>query len=84
MAIFSKMIFKQELYWSFALNILKEVKKYTKPEEVHQEQKFSQVYHKLIHSAALETLLNLEHTYALTVEDLIQQRDKDLQFLDNT
>lgn len=44
---------------------------------------FSEVYHSLIHSPALDTLLNLEHTYALTIEDLIQQRDKDLEYLDD-
>lgn len=59
-----------------------EVKDYAPPEETSKEQIFSEVYHSLIHSPALETLLNLEHTYALTVEDLIQQRDKDLSHLD--
>lgn len=59
-----------------------EVKEFAKPEEVSKEQIFSEVYHSLIHSPALETLLNLEHTYALTMDDLIQQRDKDLKHLD--
>lgn len=59
-----------------------EVKDYAPPEETSKEQIFSEVYHSLIHSPALETLLNLEHTYALTVDDLIQQRDKDLSHLD--
>ncbi|XP_048758931.1 protein C12orf4 homolog [Ostrea edulis] len=59
-----------------------EVKGYAKPEAVTEEQVFSEVYHSLIHSPALDTLLNLEHTYALTIEDLIQQRDKDLDYLD--
>ncbi|XP_061175241.1 protein C12orf4 homolog [Saccostrea echinata] len=59
-----------------------EVKCYAKPEAVTEEQVFSEVYHSLIHSPALDTLLNLEHTYALTIEDLIQQRDKDLEHLD--
>ncbi|KAJ8319300.1 hypothetical protein KUTeg_004391 [Tegillarca granosa] len=61
-----------------------EVKKYAKPEEITEEQKFSEVYHKLIHSPALDTLLNLEHTYCLTMEDLIQQRDKDLEHLESS
>ncbi|XP_053380713.1 protein C12orf4 homolog [Mercenaria mercenaria] len=59
-----------------------EVKEFAKPEEVSAEQQFSEVYHSLIHSPALETLLNLEHTYALTIEDLIHQRDQDLKHLD--
>ncbi|XP_060575624.1 protein C12orf4 homolog [Ruditapes philippinarum] len=61
-----------------------EVKVFAKPEEVSAEQQFSEVYHSLIHSPALETLLNLEHTYALTIEDLIQQRDQDLQHLNES
>lgn len=59
-----------------------EVKCYSKPESLTEEQVFSEVYHGLIHSPALDTLLNLEHTYALTIEDLIQQRDKDLEYLE--
>ncbi|KAH3860533.1 hypothetical protein DPMN_023434 [Dreissena polymorpha] len=59
-----------------------EVKDFAAPEVVSKEQQFSEVYHSLIHSPALETLLNLEHTYALTIEDLINQRDKDLEHLD--
>ena len=46
------------------------------------ESVFSEVYHALIHSAALETLLNLEHTYALSVEEIITQRDRDLEHLE--
>ncbi|KAL4240488.1 hypothetical protein ACF0H5_001279 [Mactra antiquata] len=61
---------------------IQEVKKFAKPEEISQEQQFSEVYHSLIHSPALETLLNLEHTYAMTVDDLIQHRDDDLKHLD--
>lgn len=64
-------------------NVFKqEVKEFTNPEELSAEQLFSEVYHSLIHSPALETLLNLEHTYALTIEDLIHQRDEDLRHLD--
>ncbi|XP_060068652.1 protein C12orf4 homolog [Ylistrum balloti] len=59
-----------------------EVKTFAKSDEVSQEQRFSEVYHNLIHSPALDTLLNLEHTYSLTVEDLIHQRDKDLEHLE--
>lgn len=62
--------------------LIQEVKEFAKPEEVSQELQFSEVYHSLIHSPALETLLNLEHTYALTIDDLIQQRDGDLKYLD--
>lgn len=60
---------------------LQEVKSYAKEDVETQEEKFSKVYHTLIHSAALDTLLNLEHTYSLTVEDLLRQRDADLEHL---
>lgn len=36
---------------------------------------FSEIYHKLIHSPALETLLQLEHTYALAVSEVCKARD---------
>ena len=51
--------------------------------EVSNEQVFSEVYHSLIHSEALETLLNLEHTYAIAVEDVISQRDRDIEHLED-
>ena len=57
------------------------MKNYAKEEKETQEEKFSKVYHTLIHSPALDTLLNLEHTYSLTVEDLLKQRDADLHHL---
>lgn len=57
------------------------MKTYAKVEAETQEEKFSKVYHALIHSPALDTLLNLEHTYSLTVEDLLRQRDADLGHL---
>lgn len=33
---------------------------------------FSDMYHTLIHSPSLETLLQLEHTYALAMENSLQ------------
>ena len=42
---------------------------------------FSSIYHSLIHSSASETLLNLEHTYALTMENLISKRDADISHI---
>lgn len=40
-----------------------------------QEVEFSDAYHKLIHSSALETLLQLEHTYALNVSHEVKGWD---------
>ncbi|XP_005104405.1 protein C12orf4 homolog [Aplysia californica] len=58
-----------------------ELKLYSKPYEPSKDEKFAEVYHSLIHSPALETLLNLEHEYSLGVERLIKDRDRDLQHL---
>ncbi|KAK2167583.1 hypothetical protein LSH36_26g09044 [Paralvinella palmiformis] len=60
----------------------KEILKYSDPEPISNEVVFSEVYHTLIHSPALETLLNLEHTYALSVCDVIDQRNRDLALLE--
>ena len=49
------------------------------PEEITNEQVFSEVYHSLIHSSTLQTLLNLEHTYAFAVANMIKRRDDDLE-----
>ncbi|GBM63688.1 Protein C12orf4 [Araneus ventricosus] len=53
--------------------------KFAKVEEPSENITFPEMYHKLIHSPALETLLNLEHSYALAVGELVQQRDRALQ-----
>ncbi|KAK7113652.1 FERRY endosomal RAB5 effector complex subunit 3-like [Littorina saxatilis] len=60
----------------------KEVKEYATIQEEDPMRTFANVYHTLIHSPALETLLNLEHTYALAMENIIRQRDKDLKHLE--
>lgn len=65
--------------WSKAFR--EEHMKYTKPEDPSEDSSFPEMYHHLIHSAALETMLNLEHSYALSVGDLVQGRDKALQDL---
>lgn len=62
--------------------LLQEVIDYTKPDCISNDDMFSDVYHSLIHSSALETLLNLEHTHAMTVSSIIKQRDKDLTHLE--
>ncbi len=42
---------------------------------------FPEVYHKLIHSPALETLLQLEHTYALAVLEMCNARDNAMELM---
>ena len=56
---------------------------FARPEAVSNEQVFSEVYHALIHSPALETLLNLEHTYSLAVGGVIEQKKRDMAHLDD-
>ncbi len=65
------------------MSLLQEVAEFARPEAVSNEQVFSEVYHALIHSPALETLLNLEHTYSLAVGGIIEQRRRDMTHLDN-
>ena len=43
--------------------------------ELASDAEFPEVYHKLIHSSALETLLQLEHTYAMAVADVCKGWD---------
>ena len=44
----------------------------TDPSPTSIDATFSDIYHKLIHSPALETLLQLEHTYAMAVAEVIK------------
>ncbi|XP_014244960.1 protein C12orf4 [Cimex lectularius] len=42
---------------------------------------FSNVYHKLVHSPALDTILQVEHSYALVIDKIIKERDEELDAL---
>ncbi|KFM73686.1 hypothetical protein X975_23168, partial [Stegodyphus mimosarum] len=55
--------------------------RYAELEEPTESSSFPEMYHKLIHSPALETMLNLEHSYALAVGELVQAKDKALHDL---
>ncbi|XP_064478550.1 protein C12orf4 homolog [Ornithodoros turicata] len=52
--------------------------RYATREEETVESKFSAMYHTLIHSPALDTILSLEHAYALAVGELVRGRDDTL------
>lgn len=58
-----------------------ETVEYTEPHGATDEELFSTVYHKLVHSPALETMLQVEHSYALAVRELTGQRDEQLAAL---
>ena len=68
-------------HFNSILSLFQEVSEFARPEGLSNESVFSEVYHALIHSPALETLLNLEHTYAISVEDVVSQRDRDMAHL---
>lgn len=66
-----------------ALKLLcwQETVEYTEPHGATDEELFSTVYHKLVHSPALESMLQVEHSYALAVRELTGQRDEQLTSL---
>ncbi|XP_025834929.1 protein C12orf4 homolog isoform X2 [Agrilus planipennis] len=45
------------------------------------EELFALAYHKLVHSPALETMLQLEHTYAQTIRHRVDERDRQIKSL---
>ena len=45
---------------------------------------WSDIYHALIHSPALESLLQLEHKYAVAMKDMVRKRDEALKELTAT
>ncbi|GFS60646.1 protein C12orf4 homolog [Trichonephila inaurata madagascariensis] len=67
-----------ELVQKWTTAFKEEHMKYAKVEEPSEKATFPEMYHRLIHSPALETLLNLEHSYALSVGELVQARDQAL------
>ncbi|KAL4711586.1 hypothetical protein ACJJTC_003603 [Scirpophaga incertulas] len=46
-----------------------------------EEEVFAAAYHKLVHSPALETILQVENSYATTVIDTLKNRDEDIKKL---
>ncbi|XP_030629202.1 ferry endosomal RAB5 effector complex subunit 3 [Chanos chanos] len=54
---------------------------HARPEEPSWDEDFADVYHELIHSPASDTLLNLEHSYYVSVSELISERDMELKKL---
>lgn len=61
----------------------REWRQYAKAEEPSDSLLFSEVYRTVIHSAAMETLLHIEHSYAKAMEDLVRRRDEDLESLES-
>jgi len=64
---------------SWANNFKEEHSKYCQTSDMNEDVTFAEIYHSLIHSAALETLLQLDNTYALSLQDLLSHRDSALK-----
>lgn len=45
------------------------------------EEVFAMAYHKLVHSPALETILQVEDSYAMTVAEMLKNKDEDIRKL---
>ena len=69
---------------SLQLFCWQETVEYAEPHGTTDEELFSTVYHKLVHSPALETMLQVEHSYALAVRELMNQRDEQVAALTQT
>ena len=71
-----------ELVNAWATSFNQEHRKYQhNTEKNNSDTEFSEMYHSLIHSPALETLLQLEHSYSVAVSDIVEQRDMALDKL---
>ncbi|KAJ1531758.1 hypothetical protein ONE63_000419 [Megalurothrips usitatus] len=55
-----------------------ETAEYAEPRGSTDEELFATVYHKLVHSPALEAMLQVEHSYSLAVSEMTSQRDNEL------
>jgi len=47
-------------------------------EPASDEMLFSEIYHSLIHSQSLETLLSLDDSYCAEMQKLLSERDKNI------
>ncbi|CAG9134503.1 unnamed protein product [Plutella xylostella] len=54
------------------------VLEYAEQKGTSDEEVFGAAYHKLVHSPALETILQVERTYARTVADMLKNREEDI------
>ena len=68
---------KQLHEWSKVLS--EDVRKENRSESFTMDSAWSEIYHALIHSPALESLLQLEHKYAAEMKQIVQKRDDALK-----
>jgi len=55
---------------------------YSSANDKSEESVFSEMYHSLIHSAALETLLQLENTYAMAMDDAASKKENAIKTME--
>lgn len=58
-----------------------QVLEYAEQKGTSDEEVFAAAYHRLVHSPALETILQVENSYASTVHHTLKQRDRDIEQL---
>ena len=58
------------------------MKKYSDEGHAAIDTSFSSLYKKLIHSSSLMSILNVEHAFAMAVQDVIRDRDRTIAELE--
>lgn len=69
--------------WLTALSLKEQKEEKVERQSIHLDTAWSDIYHALIHSSALEALLQLEHSYSVAMKDLVRQKNEELKELQN-
>jgi len=69
--------------WLTALSLKERKEGKVERQSIHLDTAWSDIYHALIHSSALEALLQLEHSYSVAMKDLVRQKNEELKDLQN-
>lgn len=67
---------------SWSNSFTQEHTSYSSASDKSEESVFSEMYHSLIHSAALETLLQLENTYAIAMDDVVLKKESAIKAME--
>ena len=58
------------------------MREYACVEPASDEMLFSEIYHSLIHSPSLDSLLSLDDTYSVDMQKLLTERDRNIASID--
>ena len=72
---------KLKIDWATVLS--SQNSQHDKNSSINVETAWSDVYHALIHSPALEALLRLEHSYSVAMKDLVREKTDAMEALRN-